>query len=83
MYAIRSYYGPDLDRKLAAEEYRLPSGLTFNSAHRPGMIRIMRNGAIRTIRITSYNVCYTKLLRASCSILLRLMYLSISLFFWM
>ncbi|MDD2467049.1 MAG: FAD-dependent oxidoreductase [Desulfobulbus sp.] len=39
----------DLDRKLAAEEYRLPSGLTFNSAHRPGLIRIMRNGAIRTI----------------------------------
>jgi NADPH-dependent glutamate synthase beta subunit-like oxidoreductase/Pyruvate/2-oxoacid:ferredoxin oxidoreductase delta subunit len=40
---------PDLDRKLAAEEYRLPSGLTFNHAHRPGLIRIMRNGAIRTM----------------------------------
>ncbi|MGD9950608.1 MAG: FAD-dependent oxidoreductase, partial [Desulfobulbus sp.] len=40
---------PDLDRKLAAEEYRLPSGLTFNFAHRPGLIRIMRNGAIRTM----------------------------------
>ncbi len=47
---------PDLDRKLAAEEYRLPSGLTFNYAHRPGLIRIMRNSAIRTLlpaRITS------------------------------
>ena len=47
---------PDLDLKLAAEEYRLPSGLTFNHAHRPGLIRIMRNSAIRTIlpaRITS------------------------------
>ena len=40
---------PDLDRKLAAEEYRLPSGLTFNYAHRPGLIRIMRNSAIRTL----------------------------------
>jgi NADPH-dependent glutamate synthase beta subunit-like oxidoreductase len=40
---------PDLDRKLAAEEYRLASGLTFNYAHRPGLIRIMRNGAIRTM----------------------------------
>nr|WP_321468199.1 FAD-dependent oxidoreductase [uncultured Desulfobulbus sp.] len=40
---------PDLDRKLAAEKYRLPSGLTFNYAHRPGLIRIIRNGAIRTM----------------------------------
>ena len=40
---------PDLDRKLAAEEYRLPSGLTFNSAHRPGLIRIIRNTSIRTM----------------------------------
>ena len=30
------------DRKLAAEEYRLPSGLSFNYAHRPGLIRILR-----------------------------------------
>ncbi|MBM9537516.1 FAD-dependent oxidoreductase [Desulfobulbus alkaliphilus] len=40
---------PDLDRKLAAEEYRLPSGLTFNYAHRPGLIRIARNSSIRTL----------------------------------
>ncbi len=40
---------PDLDRKLAADEYRLPSGLTFNHAHRPGLIRIMRNSTIRTL----------------------------------
>ena len=40
---------PDLDRKLASEEYRLPSGMTFNYAHRPGLIRIMRNGSIRTM----------------------------------
>ncbi len=47
---------PDLDRKLAAEEYRFPSGLSFNYAHRPGLIRIMRNSSIRTLlpaRITS------------------------------
>lgn len=47
---------PDLDLKLSAEEYRLPSGLTFNHAHRPGLIRIMRNSSIRTLlpaRITS------------------------------
>lgn len=47
---------PDLDLKLAADEYRLPSGLTFNHAHRPGLIRIMRNSAIRTLlpaRVTS------------------------------
>ncbi|MGI6657397.1 MAG: FAD-dependent oxidoreductase [Desulfobulbus sp.] len=47
---------PDLDRKLAAEEYRFPSGLTFNQAHRPGLIRILRNNAIRTLlpaRITA------------------------------
>ena len=40
---------PDLDRKLAADEYRLPSGLSFNYAHRPGLIRIMRNSSIRTL----------------------------------
>ncbi len=40
---------PDLNHKLAAENYRTPSGLTFNSAHRPGLIRIMRNSSIRTI----------------------------------
>ena len=40
---------PDLDRKLATEEYRLASGLTFNYAHRPGLIRIMRNSLIRTL----------------------------------
>ncbi|NLX18722.1 MAG: FAD-dependent oxidoreductase [Desulfobulbus sp.] len=40
---------PDLDVKLAADEYRLPSGLPFNFAHRPGLVRIMRNSAIRTL----------------------------------
>ena len=40
---------PDLNEKLAAEQYRLPSGLTFNSAHRPGLIRILRNAQIRTL----------------------------------
>ena len=40
---------PDLDVKLAAERYRMQSGLTFNFAHRPGLIRILRNSRIRTL----------------------------------
>jgi NADPH-dependent glutamate synthase beta subunit-like oxidoreductase len=40
---------PDLNEKLAAEPYRLPSGLSFNYAHRPGLIRILRNAQIRTL----------------------------------
>ena len=40
---------PDLDVKLAAEPYRMQSGLTFNFAHRPGLIRILRNSRIRTL----------------------------------
>jgi NADPH-dependent glutamate synthase beta subunit-like oxidoreductase/NAD-dependent dihydropyrimidine dehydrogenase PreA subunit len=39
----------DLDRKLAREEWRLKSGLPFNHAYRPGLIRIMRNPDIRCI----------------------------------
>ncbi len=42
-------FDPDLNVKLAAESYRLQSGLTFNFAHRPGLIRILRNSRIRTI----------------------------------
>lgn len=37
----------DLDRKLAVEEYRLDSGVPFNFAHRPGLIRILGNSNIR------------------------------------
>ncbi|EFK11282.1 4Fe-4S binding domain protein [delta proteobacterium NaphS2] len=33
----------DLNRKLAREAWRLPSGAPFNFAHRPGLLRIMRN----------------------------------------
>ena len=40
---------PDLNVKLAAEPYRMQSGLTFNFAHRPGLIRILRNSRIRTL----------------------------------
>ncbi len=40
---------PDLDQKLASEAYRMNSGLMFNYAHRPGLIRIMRNSGIRTL----------------------------------
>lgn len=37
----------DLDRKLNAEAFRLQSGVPFNYAHRPGLIRILRNSNIR------------------------------------
>ncbi len=39
----------DLDQKLSAEPYRLDSGVPFNFAHRPGLIRILRNGNIRCL----------------------------------
>jgi NADPH-dependent glutamate synthase beta subunit-like oxidoreductase/Pyruvate/2-oxoacid:ferredoxin oxidoreductase delta subunit len=38
---------PDLNAKLADEAYRLASGVPLNFAHRPGMIRILRNPGIR------------------------------------
>ena len=40
---------PDLDQKLSREEWRLPSGLSLNFAHRSGLVRIMRNPLIRCI----------------------------------
>lgn len=40
---------PDLNQRLSREDWRLPSGLRFNDAHRPGLIRIMRNPGIRPI----------------------------------
>ena len=46
----------DMNRKLAAEQWRLPSGASFNFAHRPGLLRILRNTEIRCIlpaRVTS------------------------------
>lgn len=39
----------DLDRKLSAETFRFDSGVPFNFAHRPGLIRILRNGNIRCL----------------------------------
>lgn len=40
---------PDLDQKLSRDEYKLKSGMPLNHAHRPGLIRIMRNPSIRCI----------------------------------
>jgi NADPH-dependent glutamate synthase beta subunit-like oxidoreductase/NAD-dependent dihydropyrimidine dehydrogenase PreA subunit len=40
---------PDLDRKLAAEAWRLDSGVPFNHAMRPGLLRVLRNSQIRCI----------------------------------
>lgn len=39
----------DLDKKLSREEWVLKSGIPFNHAHRPGLIRIFRNPAIQCI----------------------------------
>ncbi len=40
---------PDLDQKLSQNEWSLASGVTFNYAHRPGLLRILRNPLIRCI----------------------------------
>ncbi|MFH1952188.1 MAG: FAD-dependent oxidoreductase [Pseudomonadota bacterium] len=40
---------PDLDQKLANEEWRLASGVPLNFAYRSGLIRILRNPLIRSI----------------------------------
>ncbi len=40
---------PDLNEKLAAGIWRMPSGVGFNYALRPGLLRIMRNPGIRLL----------------------------------
>ncbi|QTA79155.1 4Fe-4S ferredoxin iron-sulfur protein [Desulfonema limicola] len=40
---------PDLDKKLAKEEWVLKTGIPLNHAHRPGLIRILRNPGITCI----------------------------------
>ncbi len=40
---------PDLNEKLASEQWRLSSGLTLNYAQRPGLLRILRNPRIRCL----------------------------------
>ena len=37
----------DLDRKLSREDWKLKSGVPFNYAHRPGLLRILRNPVIQ------------------------------------
>lgn len=39
----------DLDRKLANERWRLASGVPLNYAHRPGLLRILRNPRITCV----------------------------------
>lgn len=39
----------DLDEKLSKDEWRLNSGMTFNYAHRPGILRILRNPSIQCV----------------------------------
>jgi len=40
---------PDLDQKLAREQWKLTSGLSFNFAHRSGLLRILRNPLIHCV----------------------------------
>ena len=40
---------PDLDAKLSREEWTLPSGLPFNFAHRPGLLRNLRDPLVNCI----------------------------------
>ncbi len=40
---------PDLNRKLSREDWRLSSGVPLNYAHRPGLLRILRNPNIRCV----------------------------------
>ena len=40
---------PDLNEKLASDIWRMPSGVSFNYALRPGLLRIMRNPRIRLL----------------------------------
>ena len=40
---------PDLNEKLASDIWRMPSGVSFNYAMRPGLLRIMRNPGIRLL----------------------------------
>ncbi len=45
----------DLNEKLASDTWRMPSGVGFNFALRPGLLRIMRNPRIRLLLPASVN----------------------------
>ena len=40
---------PDLNEKLSSDTWRMPSGVSFNYAQRPGLLRIMRNPRIKIL----------------------------------
>ena len=64
MYAIRSYYGQELGQGLVEDDQLglLPEPVRL----RAGRDQVpLRSGKGQGARITSYNVCYTKLLRPS------------------
>jgi NADPH-dependent glutamate synthase beta subunit-like oxidoreductase/NAD-dependent dihydropyrimidine dehydrogenase PreA subunit len=62
---------PDLNKKLASDTWRMPSGVSFNYAQRPGLLRMMRNpriklltsSSIRSVKRTSqgFSIRYRKL----------------------
>ena len=45
----------DLNEKLSDDCFRLDSGVTYNYANRPGLIRILRNSNIRCILPATVN----------------------------
>jgi heterodisulfide reductase subunit A-like polyferredoxin len=45
----------NIDKKLSAEEWRLKSGVLLNYAHRPGIIRILRNSRIKCVMPATVN----------------------------
>ena len=62
MYAIRSYYAMGAEVKTALNIV----GFDRKNFGKDALVEILKGGneKIRECRITSYNVCYTKLLRA-------------------
>ena len=60
MYAIRSYYGLELYHEHRLRGQHLVEVIVSHSSHLIG--RTIKEAQFRH-RITSYNVCYTKLLR--------------------
>ncbi|MCE5336029.1 MAG: FAD-dependent oxidoreductase [Desulfobacteraceae bacterium] len=46
---------PDLNEKLSADKWRMPTGATLNYALRPGLLRIMRNPRIQCLLPATVN----------------------------
>ena len=74
MYAIRSYYGALIEARSCERFTRLLETIGDRDAELAALLSDLGPAEERhwrmfygLARITSYNVCYTKLLRATCS----------------